>query len=82
MTDDVEHVAGGKTFFWAGEYGDNLNARETLATDLNVFETFQPKLSPAARRTATSSSSPTSSPTCSARSASSARARASSRWTR
>ena len=46
VTDDVEHVAGGKTFFWAGEYHDNLNQRTTLRTDLNVFEHFEPKLSP------------------------------------
>jgi len=45
ITDDVEHVRGGKTFFWKGEYLDNLNSRETLVTDLNVFEQFAPKLS-------------------------------------
>jgi sugar/nucleoside kinase (ribokinase family) len=49
ITDDVEHVAGGKTFFWSGVYADNLNSRETLITDLNVFETFAPKLSPASQ---------------------------------
>jgi len=50
LTDDVEHVAGGKTFFWSGVYPTaNLNERETLATDLNVFETFEPKLSDAAQ---------------------------------
>jgi sugar/nucleoside kinase (ribokinase family) len=49
ITDDVEHVAGGKTFFWKGEYHDNLNSRETHVTDLNVFEDFRPKLSEAAR---------------------------------
>jgi sugar/nucleoside kinase (ribokinase family) len=49
ITDDVEHVPGGKTFFWAGEYHDNLNSRTTLETELNVFEHFQPKLSPAAQ---------------------------------
>jgi sugar/nucleoside kinase (ribokinase family) len=49
ITDDVERVPGGKTFFWAGEYFDNLNRRETLQTSLNVFEEFQPKLSPAAQ---------------------------------
>ncbi len=49
VIDDVEHVPGGKTFFWAGEYSDNLNARLTHATDLNVFETFEPKLSQAAQ---------------------------------
>jgi sugar/nucleoside kinase (ribokinase family) len=46
---DVERVAGGKTFFWRGEYGWDLNSRETLDTQLNVFEHFQPKLSAAAR---------------------------------
>jgi sugar/nucleoside kinase (ribokinase family) len=46
---DVEHVGGGKTFFWKGEYGWDLNTRETLATDLNVFEQFEPKLSEASR---------------------------------
>ena len=44
--DDVEQVPGGKTFFWAGVYGDDLNTRETLETALNVFEHFEPKLSP------------------------------------
>jgi len=48
-TDDVEHVEGGKTFFWSGVYGENMNSRETLVTDLNVFETFDPKLSDASR---------------------------------
>jgi sugar/nucleoside kinase (ribokinase family) len=48
-TDDVELVPGGKTFFWAGEYGWDLNTRETLDTQLNVFEQFQPKLSDASK---------------------------------
>ncbi len=42
---DVEHVDGGRTFFWRGEYGWDLNSRETLDTQLGVFEGFQPKLS-------------------------------------
>ena len=46
ITDDVEHVPGGKTFFWHGEYHFDLNSRTTHDTQLNVFETFQPKLSP------------------------------------
>jgi sugar/nucleoside kinase (ribokinase family) len=50
VTDDIEHVAGGKTFFWKGEYGWDLNDRETLDTQLNVFEHFAPKLSDAARQ--------------------------------
>jgi sugar/nucleoside kinase (ribokinase family) len=46
---DVERVAGGKTFFWRGEYGWDLNSRETLDTQLGVFEGFQPKLSAGSR---------------------------------
>jgi sugar/nucleoside kinase (ribokinase family) len=45
ITDDIEHVAGGRTFFWKGEYGWDLNDRETLDTQLNVFADFEPKLS-------------------------------------
>jgi cytidine kinase len=48
-TDDIEHVAGGKTFFWAGRYHRDINQRDTLQTDLNVFEDFRPKLSDASR---------------------------------
>jgi sugar/nucleoside kinase (ribokinase family) len=46
---NIERVPGGKTFFWAGEYGWDLNSRETLDTQLNVFEDFQPQLSAASR---------------------------------
>jgi sugar/nucleoside kinase (ribokinase family) len=46
---DVERVEGGRTFFWRGEYGWDLNSRETLDTQLGVFEGFQPKLSPSSR---------------------------------
>jgi sugar/nucleoside kinase (ribokinase family) len=46
---DVERVAGGKTFFWHGEYGWDLNSRETLDTQLGVFEGFAPKLSESSR---------------------------------
>jgi sugar/nucleoside kinase (ribokinase family) len=42
--DDVEQVDG-QTFFWWGEYGWDLNSRETHDTQLGVFETFDPKLS-------------------------------------
>ncbi len=48
-TADIERVAGGKTFFWSGVYGWDLNDRETLATDLNVFADFEPKLSERSR---------------------------------
>ena len=39
----LEH-ASGKTFRWGGEYSHNLNSRDTLFTELNVFESFQPRL--------------------------------------
>jgi sugar/nucleoside kinase (ribokinase family) len=32
----------GKSFFWAGEYGENVNEAKTLVTELNVFEHFDP----------------------------------------
>jgi sugar/nucleoside kinase (ribokinase family) len=38
--------AVGKTFFWAGRYSLNMNERTTLATELNVFASFNPKLPP------------------------------------
>jgi sugar/nucleoside kinase (ribokinase family) len=49
ITDDIEHVKGGRTFFWAGRYERDPNVRHTLQTDLNVFEHFEPKLSEASR---------------------------------
>ena len=39
----LERVPG-KTFVWAGVYSQDMNDRETLTTDLNVFATFDPKL--------------------------------------
>ncbi len=36
--------APGKTFRWGGVYHKNMNMRDTLFTDLNVFETFDPVL--------------------------------------
>ena len=48
-TQDIEHVQGGRTFFWAGEYGWDLNERRTLDTQLGVFADFEPKMSDASR---------------------------------
>jgi sugar/nucleoside kinase (ribokinase family) len=42
--------AEGKTFHWQGEYSYDLNSRETLCTDLNVFEFFKPKIPPSYRK--------------------------------
>jgi sugar/nucleoside kinase (ribokinase family) len=35
----------GKTFFWSGEYGENLSEAKTRTTELNVFESFNPQIS-------------------------------------
>ena len=42
-TRGIQH-ADGNTFFWKGEYGDNVNEAQTLQTDLNVFASFQPQI--------------------------------------
>jgi len=34
----------GKTFHWKGRYGFDLNEAQTLDTQLNVFQTFRPKI--------------------------------------
>jgi sugar/nucleoside kinase (ribokinase family) len=38
----LQVVKGGKTFRWAGKYHYDLNVRDTLLTELNVFESFDP----------------------------------------
>jgi sugar/nucleoside kinase (ribokinase family) len=48
-TEDIEHVAGGRTFFWRGHYDYDLNTAHTDDTQLNVFGEFEPKLSDASR---------------------------------
>ena len=47
----VETVAGGKSFFWAGRYHDDMMGRDTLDTQLNVLADFDPKLPPSYRNT-------------------------------
>lgn len=42
--DGVEMIKEGKTFFWSGKYHNDLNSRDTLATELNVLENFDPKI--------------------------------------
>jgi sugar/nucleoside kinase (ribokinase family) len=40
----------GKTFHWQGKYSYDLNHRDTICTDLNVFEFFKPKIPGAYRK--------------------------------
>ena len=38
----IEVVKGGKTFFWSGKYHNDMNTRDTLVTELNTLEHFNP----------------------------------------
>jgi sugar/nucleoside kinase (ribokinase family) len=38
----IEVVKDGKTFFWSGKYHNDMNSRDTLVTELNVLEHFNP----------------------------------------
>ena len=42
-TRGIEHTSG-KSFFWSGSYLKNLNEAQTLNTELNVFQSFTPKI--------------------------------------
>jgi sugar/nucleoside kinase (ribokinase family) len=50
ITDDIERISGGQTFFWQGHYEYDMNVAHTDDTQLNVFAEFDPKLSEDARR--------------------------------
>ncbi len=41
-TSGIEIVKEGKTFFWSGKYHNDMNSRDTLITELNVLEHFNP----------------------------------------
>ena len=38
----IEIIKGGKTFYWKGKYHENMIGRDTLSTELNVLEKFDP----------------------------------------
>jgi len=42
-TQGIQHEKG-SSFFWSGEYGENLNEAKTNFTHLNVFENFKPQI--------------------------------------
>jgi sugar/nucleoside kinase (ribokinase family) len=47
--DDLERVAGARSFFWSGRYEEDMTVAHTLDTQLNVFAEFDPTLSEQAR---------------------------------
>ncbi|MFW5659093.1 MAG: PfkB family carbohydrate kinase [Bacteroidota bacterium] len=50
-TDGVEVKENEQSFFWSGKYHNDMNSRDTLVTELNVLEHFEPKVPDAARTT-------------------------------
>lgn len=42
QTDGLQVKEDEKSFFWSGKYHDDMNSRDTLVTELNVLETFDP----------------------------------------
>ncbi len=49
-TSGLQVVPGSETFRWTGKYHENMNDRDTLDVQLNVFEQFDPALSDAHKR--------------------------------
>ena len=43
-TEGLQIKEGQKTFFWSGKYHNDMNSRDTVDTQLNVLETFNPVL--------------------------------------
>ena len=43
-TDGLQIKQGEKTFFWSGKYHTDMNTRDTLDTQLNVLENFDPRV--------------------------------------
>lgn len=41
-TEGLQIKQGEKSFFWSGKYHNDMNSRDTLITELNVLETFDP----------------------------------------
>lgn len=41
-TSGLQIKKGEKTFFWSGKYHNNMNSRDTVDTQLNVLEKFDP----------------------------------------
>ena len=41
-TDMIERVSGEKSFYWKGKYNSNFKTRDTLITELNALEKFNP----------------------------------------
>jgi len=41
-TEGLQIKEGEKSFFWSGKYHNDMNSRDTLATELNVLENFDP----------------------------------------
>ena len=67
LTDDIERVPGGQSFFWRGHYDYDLNIAHTDDTQLERLRRVRAEAVRRGQARPTPSSSPTSSPTSSAR---------------
>jgi sugar/nucleoside kinase (ribokinase family) len=45
-TEGLQVLDNQKTFFWSGKYHNDMNTRDTLVTELNVLEKFNPVVPP------------------------------------
>ena len=50
-TSGLQIKKGEKTFFWSGKYHNNMNTRDTIETQLNVLESFDPIVPDAFKQT-------------------------------
>ncbi|AIM36229.1 sugar kinase [Sphingobacterium sp. ML3W] len=42
VVEGIQIIEGGKSFFWAGKYHNDMNSRDTITTELNVLADFDP----------------------------------------
>lgn len=48
-TEGLQIFKDGDSFFWSGKYHNDMNTRDTLATELNVLADFEPKVPASAK---------------------------------
>ena len=48
-TDMIERISGEKSFYWKGKYNSNFKTRDTLITELNALEKFNPIVNDSSR---------------------------------
>ena len=49
-TEMIERISGEKSFYWKGKYHSNFKTRDTLITELNALEKFNPIINQASKK--------------------------------